>query len=117
MERVTGSPRETEEIAAGLAARLAPGDVVAGSGELGAGETTFGRGAARALGGAKPGPGPTFTTGHRYEGRVRVAPLALYRLDGIPPEEWGDLEPYFERTVAFVEWPEHARGGLPSARF
>ena len=116
MERVTGSPGETEEVAAGLAARLVPGDVVAVSGELGAGKTTFVRGAARALGVAGPVSSPTFTIGHRYQGRVPVAHLDLYRLSGIHPEEWGDLEPYFDRTVAFVEWPEHAHGGLPDAR-
>jgi len=116
MERVTGSPGETEEVAARLAARLAPGDVVAVSGELGAGKTTFVRGAARALGVAGPVSSPTFTIGHRYEGRVPVAHLDLYRLAGIHPEEWGDLEPYFDSTVAFVEWPEHAHGGLPKAR-
>src|SRR5438128_2246859 len=116
MERVTGSPGETEQLAARLAAQLGPGDVVAISGELGAGKTTFVRGAARALGVSGPVASPTFTIGHRYEGRVPVAHLDLYRLDGIHPEEWGDLEPYFDRTVAFVEWPEHAQGGLPAAR-
>ena len=29
--------------------------------------------------------------------------------NGLGPEEWGDLEPYFDGTIAFVEWPEHAR--------
>ena len=33
----------------------------------------------------------------------------LPRSTGSAPEEWGDLEPYFDGTIAFVEWPEHAR--------
>ena len=45
-----------------------------------------------------------------------VAHLDLYRLAGIDPEEWGDLEPYFDGTVAFVEWPEHGGDWLPRAR-
>ena len=46
VEVVTASPEETEALAARLAARLRAGDVVAVSGELGAGKTTFVRGAA-----------------------------------------------------------------------
>jgi tRNA threonylcarbamoyladenosine biosynthesis protein TsaE len=116
VELVTASPAETEALAARLAARLAVGDVVAVSGELGAGKTTFVRGAARALGFAGTVSSPTFTIGHRYEAPTPVAHLDLYRLTGLDAEEWGDLEPYFDGTVAFVEWPEHGGHWLPAAR-
>ena len=116
METVTSSPEETEAVAAELAARLRPGDVVAVSGELGAGKTTFVRGAARALGVTGPVTSPTFTIGHRYDGSPPVAHLDLYRIAGLDSEEWGDLEPYFDGTVAFVEWPEHGGDWLPHAR-
>jgi tRNA threonylcarbamoyladenosine biosynthesis protein TsaE len=116
METVTASPHETEAVAARLAAELRPGDVVAVSGELGAGKTTFVRGAARALGVTGPIASPTFTIGHHYDALVPVAHLDLYRLAGISPAEWGDLEPYFDGTIAFVEWPEHGADDLPRAR-
>jgi tRNA threonylcarbamoyladenosine biosynthesis protein TsaE len=116
LQCVTGSPEETEALAAGLAARLRVGDVVAVSGELGTGKTTFVRGAARALGVGEPVSSPTFTIGHRYDAPVPVAHLDLYRLAGVDPEEWADLEPYFDGTVAFVEWPEHGGDWLPAAR-
>jgi tRNA threonylcarbamoyladenosine biosynthesis protein TsaE len=116
VERITSSPEETEAVAADLAARLRPGDVVGVSGELGAGKTTFVRGAARALGVTGPVSSPTFTIGHRYDGRIPVAHLDLYRIAGLDPEEWGDLEPYFDGTVAFVEWPEHGGDWLPETR-
>jgi tRNA threonylcarbamoyladenosine biosynthesis protein TsaE len=116
VEVVTASPDETEALAARLAERLAPGDVVTISGELGAGKTTFVRGAARALGVTGPVSSPTFTIGHRYEAPTPVAHLDLYRIAGLDPEEWGDLEPYFDGTVAFVEWPEHGGDWLPEAR-
>ncbi|HZO35037.1 MAG TPA: tRNA (adenosine(37)-N6)-threonylcarbamoyltransferase complex ATPase subunit type 1 TsaE [Gaiellaceae bacterium] len=116
METVTASPEETAALAAGLAARLEAGDVVAVSGELGAGKTTFVRGAARALGVTDPVSSPTFTLGHRYAARTPVAHLDLYRLAGLSPEEWGDLEPYFDGAVVFVEWPEHAGDWLPAPR-
>jgi tRNA threonylcarbamoyladenosine biosynthesis protein TsaE len=116
MEVVTASPAETEELAARLARALRPGDVVRVSGELGAGKTTFVRGAARALGVTATVSSPTFTIGHRYDAPVPVAHLDLYRIAGLDPEEWGDLEPYFDGTVAFVEWPEHGGDWLPEAR-
>ncbi len=116
MQVVTESPQETERLAARLAARLRPGDVVSVSGDLGSGKTTFVRGAARALGVREPVSSPTFTIGHRYEAPVPVAHLDLYRLAGIDPEEWADLEPYFDGTIAFVEWPEHGGEWLPATR-
>jgi tRNA threonylcarbamoyladenosine biosynthesis protein TsaE len=116
VELETASPEETEAVAARLAARLATGDVVTVSGELGTGKTTFVRGACRALGVVQPVTSPTFTIGHRYRGRVEISHLDLYRFAGLSPAEWGDLEPYFEGAVTFVEWPEAGAGVLPPAR-
>ena len=113
---VTASAAETEALAGSLAARLARGDVVMVAGELGAGKTTFVRGAARTLGVTQAVTSPTFTIGHRYEAPVPVAHLDLYRIAHLDPEEWGDLEPYFDGTIAFVEWPEHAGDWLPPVR-
>lgn len=112
----TTTPEETQTLARRLAAELEPGDVVTVSGELGSGKTTFVRGAARALGVQARVTSPTFTVGHRYEGRVRVSHLDLYRFAGVSAAEWGDLEPYFDGAVVFVEWPEAAGEDLPSPR-
>jgi tRNA threonylcarbamoyladenosine biosynthesis protein TsaE len=112
----TASAEETEEVASRLAARLRAGDVVTVSGELGTGKTTFVRGACRALGVTSPVTSPTFTIGHRYAGRLDVSHLDLYRFTGLSPAEWGDLEPYFEDAVVFVEWPEAGAGALPDPR-
>jgi tRNA threonylcarbamoyladenosine biosynthesis protein TsaE len=112
----TASAEGTEDVAFRLAPRLRPGDVVTVSGELGTGKTTFVRGACRALGVTGPVTSPTFTIGHRYVGRVDVSHLDLYRFTGLSPAEWGDLEPYFEDAIVFVEWPEAGAGALPEAR-
>jgi tRNA threonylcarbamoyladenosine biosynthesis protein TsaE len=114
--QLTASAAETEELAAKVARALRPGDLVTVAGELGAGKTTFVRGAARALGVTQPVNSPTFTIGHRYDAPVPVAHLDLFRIAHVHPEEWGDLEPYFDGTIAFVEWPEHAGGWLPPVR-
>jgi tRNA threonylcarbamoyladenosine biosynthesis protein TsaE len=116
----TASAEETEALAARLAERLRVGDVVTISGELGTGKTTFVRGAARALGVTEPVTSPTFTIGHRYRGRVDVSHLDLFRFSGLSPAQWmtqwGDLEPYFDNAIVFVEWPEAGEGALPPAR-
>jgi tRNA threonylcarbamoyladenosine biosynthesis protein TsaE len=114
----TSSPQETEALAAELAARLVPGDVVTVSGELGSGKTTFVRGACVALGVRERVTSPTYTIGHRYHGaRVEVSHLDLYRFQGVSAAEWGDLEPYFDDAIAFVEWPEAGNGVLPPPRY
>jgi tRNA threonylcarbamoyladenosine biosynthesis protein TsaE len=112
----TASAAETESLGGRLAATLRSGDIVAVEGELGAGKTTFVRGACRRLGVRGPVSSPTFTIGHRYDARVPIAHVDLYRIDGLGEEDWGDLEPYFDGTIAFVEWPEHAAGWLPPVR-
>jgi tRNA threonylcarbamoyladenosine biosynthesis protein TsaE len=113
LTKESSSPEETEALAAALAAGLVAGDVVTVSGELGAGKTTFVRGACRALGVTQPVTSPTFTVGHRYDG---VSHLDLYRFAGLSPAEWGDLEPYFDAAIVFVEWPEAGEGALPRPR-
>ncbi len=86
------------------------------SGDLGTGKTTFVRGACRALGFGGFVTSPTFTIGHRYEGSVPISHLDLYRFQGVSQAEWGDLEPYFEDAVVFVEWPEAGEGVIPPPR-
>jgi tRNA threonylcarbamoyladenosine biosynthesis protein TsaE len=118
VETATNSPEETEALAAELAARLAPGDVVTVAGELGSGKTTFVRGACAALGVRETVTSPTYTIGHRYHGAgVEVSHLDLYRFEGFSAAEWGDLEPYFEDAIVFVEWPEAGAGVLPPPRY
>jgi len=106
------SARETEEVAARLAERLHPGDVVLLRGDVGSGKTTFVRGACRALGVAGRVTSPTFTLARRYAGRHPVTHIDLYRLgDGLEaeaPELLGDY--LLPGDIVFVEWPDR---GLP----
>jgi tRNA threonylcarbamoyladenosine biosynthesis protein TsaE len=115
---ITSAPEETEAAGAALAARLRPGDVVLVSGDLGAGKTTFVRGALRSLGVTGPITSPTFVVGHLHEGETGpLAHLDLYRLAGMGTEDPGLLDPFFgDDTIAFVEWPEHALDAFPASR-
>ena len=102
----TSTSAETEALAAELAAGLAPGDVVLVEGELGAGKTTFVRGACRALGVEGLVTSPTFTIGQRYPGRVPVSHLDLYRVADLGEEDPDLLADYIgPDRIAFVEWP------------
>jgi tRNA threonylcarbamoyladenosine biosynthesis protein TsaE len=114
----TTGPDATEWAGAELAAALRPGDVVLVSGELGAGKTTFVRGALRALGVTGPVTSPTFVVGHAYDGATGpVSHLDLYRLAGMGDEDPGLLEPFFAPgAIVFVEWPEHGPGAWPPER-
>lgn len=102
----TRSPQETEALGAELAGRLAAGEVVLVEGEVGAGKTTFVRGACRALGVTAPVRSPTFTIGHRYPAAVPVAHVDLFRISDLGGEDPDLLSDYLQPgTIAFVEWP------------
>jgi tRNA threonylcarbamoyladenosine biosynthesis protein TsaE len=106
----SSSAADTEAAGARLAGELSAGDVVLVSGELGAGKTTFVRGACRALGVSANVTSPTFTIGQLYAGSPDVAHLDLYRLDGAEP---GLLDDYLTpNRIAFLEWPQLAEPEL-----
>jgi tRNA threonylcarbamoyladenosine biosynthesis protein TsaE len=76
------------------------------------------RGACAALGVRERVTSPTYTIGHRYHrAGGDVSHLDLYRFNGLSAAEWGDLEPYFDDAIAFVEWPEAGAGVLPPPRY
>jgi tRNA threonylcarbamoyladenosine biosynthesis protein TsaE len=106
-EQATGSADETMAIAADLARRLRPGDVVLLRGELGSGKTTFVRGAAAELGHVGRVTSPTFAIGNIYRGEsAEIAHLDLFRLDDIAVGDEAVLGDYLTpERIAFVEWP------------
>lgn len=112
MRDETDSAAETEALGERLAERLRPGDVVVVQGDLGAGKTTFVRGACRALGAEGPITSPTFTIGQVYAADgLEIAHLDLFRLDSLAGEDPALLDDYLTpERIAFVEWPE---AGLP----
>lgn len=108
------SEAETEALGEELAKGLAPGSVVAFTGDLGAGKTAFTRGLARGLGITQPVTSPTFTIVNEYEGgRLPLFHFDLYRLSS--SEELFDIgwEDYLARGgVCAVEWSEIAEDAL-----
>ena len=90
-----------------LAAKLAPlwkaGDIVALSGELGAGKTTFVRGVLRALGYSELVRSPTFNLLQEFPTTPPILHADLYR---VAKATGLGLEDYFSTHLMLVEWPD-----------
>ena len=90
-----------------LAPLLRPGDVVALSGELGAGKTTLARAILHALGHVGEVPSPTFTLAQGYDDlAVPLLHCDLYRLQGAAEAEALALDDWLETGAILIEWPE-----------
>jgi tRNA threonylcarbamoyladenosine biosynthesis protein TsaE len=103
----------TAELGARIAAALRPGDVVALSGELGAGKTALARAILRALGVTGHVPSPTFTLVQSYEtpGLV-VHHFDLYRIEDEHELRELGLDDAKEEGAVLIEWPDK---GMPKA--
>jgi tRNA threonylcarbamoyladenosine biosynthesis protein TsaE len=118
---ITRSGEETEALGARqlsvLADAHAPCRVVTLSGDLGAGKSTFARGALRALGARGTIKSPSYTLLESYElPGAQVIHLDLYRLrDPEELENLGLADYYRPGHLWLVEWPERGGGRLPRA--
>ena len=95
---------------------MLPGDVVALSGDLGAGKTAFVQGAAAALGVTERVTSPSFILVKEYQGRYPILHLDVYRLSNL--QELTDLgyEEFLDPSwVVFIEWGDAVGPLLPQA--
>lgn len=108
-----------QELGARVATRVAPGDLIALRGPLGAGKTTFTQGLARALGVREAVTSPTFVLINEYPGAPPLLHLDAYRLENLGWDELRDagLEDFLARTdaIRLVEWPEMIAHYLPTS--
>lgn len=114
IEVATSSVAGTRILAGEVASHLQPGDLLVLVGDLGAGKTAFVQGLASALGVTAPVTSPTFTLHQRYEGRLRVHHLDVYRLNG--PDEASDLDIgglLDDDAVTLIEWGDTILAALP----
>ena len=112
---ISHSPAETIALARTLAATLRRGDVLALSGDLGAGKTHFVKGLAASLGTAASVTSPTFTLIHEYPGgRLPLYHFDFYRLDDADEALKIGLDEYLDGDGACViEWAEKLPALLP----
>ncbi|MFQ6608776.1 MAG: tRNA (adenosine(37)-N6)-threonylcarbamoyltransferase complex ATPase subunit type 1 TsaE [Fidelibacterota bacterium] len=110
VEQITASPEGTQDLAKDFASGLRRGDVVALSGDLGSGKTTFVQGLAEGLGVKGNVVSPTFKLVNEFSGKVPLYHIDFYRIqstreilviglehylfgDGVTVIEWADLYP------------------------
>ncbi|MDD7593244.1 MAG: tRNA (adenosine(37)-N6)-threonylcarbamoyltransferase complex ATPase subunit type 1 TsaE [Peptoniphilaceae bacterium] len=108
---------ETRAWSEAFARTLRAGDVVALSGDLGAGKTQIVQWIAAALDAQLPAVSPTFSIVRHYPAPAfDVYHLDLYRLN--TPEEIEDIdfETFFypQQAVTLIEWADRAAGYLPA---
>ncbi|TSC91078.1 MAG: UPF0079 ATP-binding protein [Parcubacteria group bacterium Licking1014_17] len=129
MEFLSKSVRETKKIAGDFARKISkskPGKwaaVIALSGELGAGKTTFTQGFAKALGIKKHITSPTFVLMKKYELALKFKPyenlvhIDAYRLSGGDDLKTIGVEELMENSVniILIEWAERVKDILPKS--
>ena len=109
LRMISHSSEETRQVGACLGSCATEGDVFLLSGNLGAGKTCLTQGIATGLGVQAYTRSPSFVIATRYQGRLTLHHIDLYRLED-PLEVW-DLaldEIVGREGVSVVEWAEHA---------
>jgi tRNA threonylcarbamoyladenosine biosynthesis protein TsaE len=109
------SVKKTLEFGERLAHTFQGGDVLALTGDLGAGKTLITRGIALGLGiTAEQVTSPTFTLIQTYEGRLPVIHVDLYRLENPSAILQLGLEDYFTaKNIVIIEWADRFIQALP----
>lgn len=112
MRRTIDTPEQMEELGARIARQLTAGDVVALTGELGAGKTTLTRGLGHALGVRGAVASPTFVLArtHPRSGGAPLVHVDAYRLSDA--SELEDLDIDFAGSIVVVEWAEGMLDGV-----
>ena len=110
----TQSAEETRAAGERLGRTLGPGDVVALTGDLGAGKTCFVQGLARGLGARIWATSPTFVLVNEYRADLPIHHVDAYRVAG--PDELidiGVLELIDGDGVTLIEWADKVAALLP----
>lgn len=109
------SPQETIQFAEKIGKLLKKGDVIAYTGGLGAGKTTFTRGLAIGMGLGDNVTSPTFSLVNEYRGEnICLYHFDMYRIIGADELETTGFYDYpLEESVFAVEWSENISEELP----
>ncbi|MFH1867875.1 MAG: tRNA (adenosine(37)-N6)-threonylcarbamoyltransferase complex ATPase subunit type 1 TsaE [Candidatus Omnitrophota bacterium] len=114
---IANSVKDTLAFGRRLAHFLEAGDVVALTGDLGSGKTTFTKGIAAGLKVSDPEyvNSPSFVLVKEYKGRLNLYHFDLYRLDRMDDMEYIGISEYMDGDgVVVIEWANKLKGLLPS---
>lgn len=117
-KRLIATSEEMVQFGEEVGMTMSPNGILALSGELGAGKTTFVQGLLKGLGSDDMAQSPTFTYLQIYEGKVPVYHFDLYRLKS--SEEFialGFEEFLSAGGVTVIEWPERITSLIPEAKW
>jgi tRNA threonylcarbamoyladenosine biosynthesis protein TsaE len=118
VKMISQSPAGTQAVGKAVAEISRLGDVIALTGELGAGKTVFVRGLAEALG-ADPRAvsSPTFVLMQEYDATPPVLHIDAYRIESLTElETTGWTETLAAESISVIEWAERIAGELPADR-
>ena len=110
----SNSSEETFKYGKYLAKLLQPGDIIALSGELGAGKTVFTKGLAAGLGIEDSITSPTFTIIKEYKGRMPLYHFDVYRIESDDLDDLGYDNYFYSKGLSVVEWSEKIADKLPA---
>jgi tRNA threonylcarbamoyladenosine biosynthesis protein TsaE len=120
LEFTSHSPEQTAWLGTRLGELAEPGDVIALSGELGAGKTAFAIGFGTGWGARVPVNSPTFVfvhEHHRAADAVWLYHVDCYRLNShADAESVGLTDMLAHDAVVLLEWPERVEALLPAER-
>jgi tRNA threonylcarbamoyladenosine biosynthesis protein TsaE len=117
LDIISHSARQTERLGTRLGKLLQPGDVVALSGDMGAGKTVFSTGVGKGFGSRTPVTSPTYNLVHQHRreaDRTLLYHLDCYRLSGVLDAESIGLDDILDGTgIVVIEWAERIKDVLP----
>ncbi len=115
LQYLSHATEDTEALGMRFAATLHPGDVVAFTGDLGAGKTAFSRGILRGLGYNGRVTSPTFAIANEYHTpKADVAHFDMYRILDVEALWELGFEEYLDgHRIVLIEWSENIAQALP----
>ncbi len=112
----TNNAEQTIELGKKIGLQLKPGDIIAYTGTLAAGKTTFTKGIADALNIDEEVTSPTFTIISEYEGKMPLYHIDAYRLNNA--DDFFNLgidEMLYGKGVTVIEWTENVLSEIPES--
>lgn len=111
----TNSAEETQKLASHLASQLKPGDILAMSGDLASGKTTFTQGITAYFEVEEYTLSPTFTYINEYHGKTQdVIHIDAYRLNSGEELIGMGIWDYFESgAIVIIEWADIVAEAIP----
>lgn len=112
MEKILKTLKDTEDVANELAKKLVSPVIIAFTGDLGAGKTTFIKYLCKALGYDGAVTSPTFAIMNQYDGVMPIYHYDMYRISGADALDEIGFYDFAESGISLVEWSENVADGL-----